>query len=273
MVLLVALSIPVAAIIVTSANSYLISPERKLKGVTDKMGLTFLKQNEYRTLFLSFGLVSSTFIAYSAFNTYFNHTVTDEEQTLLVDKIEEENVIIPVITVPSPVQPKATVSTTYHNPTKHKTIKDIALTDTVSKVSTTIDTDALYDSDISDEAIATTPTNTIDTNIYKPFEEDILSNAEFKGGLMAGKKFLQDNIRFPQELLEQGAKGKLYISLIVNADGSIHNAKVLKGTTYPSFNKEALRVINKMPNWKPALKKDSSSVRQILILPIDFGVE
>ncbi len=275
MILLLALSIPVAAIVVTSANSYLLGPERRLKGLTDKMGLTFLQHNEYRSFFLSFGLVCSTFITYSAFNTVFNHQVPNENtEELIVDKIEPINTIIPQISTPQPAQPKAEVTTSYHKPVENKNIKqDLQLSDTVSN-SRQIDTDALTYNDIPDEDLSAPKTQAIaDTNLYKPFENEILSNAQFKGGLIEGKKFLQNNIRFPQELIDKKAKGIVYISLIVDADGSINNVKVLKGTTYPAFNKEVLRVINKMPNWQPALKNDSSKVRQILILPIDFDVE
>ena len=103
----------------------------------------------------------------------------------------------------------------------------------------------------------------------------IFFNHKFRvqGGLMEGQRFLQKHLKFPEDLLQQGIEGKVFISLIVNADGSIGQTKVLKGTSYDSFNNEALRIVNKMHNWQPALKKDSSAVRQILILPIDFRVK
>lgn len=273
MLLFLAISIPAAAFVFTSANNFFLAPQRKLFGVTDKKNLTLLKYNEYRTLFLSFGLLSSTMITYCVFQTYFNHQVPTEQHQIVLDKIEEENIIVPIISEREPVKPTIAIATAYHNPEKNKHVTTAPVfVDTIS-TNQVIDTDALTYDNIDSEEISPMTTQAIDTAIYKPFEKDILSNAHFKGGLMEGQRFLQKHLKFPEDLLQQGIEGKVFISLIVNADGSIGQTKVLKGTSYDSFNNEALRIVNKMHNWQPALKKDSSAVRQILILPIDFRVK
>lgn len=271
MVLFISLSVIASTFLLTSSNSYLLFQQRSLHGVEDNTKNTLLNHNEYRNLFLGLGLLSSTLITYSLFNTTFNHLICTNDQEQTFDKIDRENIVTPVIIEPTPTHSTQNISNSFHNPEEKKnTIKAPVLLDTTTQ-DNTIDTDALDYGDIDDKTIAITPT-IMDTSIYKPSDIELLSNAHFKGGYIECQKFLRDNIKFPQELLDQKAEGKVYLTFIINADGSIQNAKVLKGTTYTSFNKEALRVINIMPNWEPAIKEDSSTVRQQLIIPIDFEV-
>jgi len=58
------------------------------------------------------------------------------------------------------------------------------------------------------------------------------------------------------------------VSFVVNTDGSISDAKVIRGVD-PHLDKEALRVISKMPKWKPA-KQNGKPVRCVFNLPLRF---
>lgn len=62
--------------------------------------------------------------------------------------------------------------------------------------------------------------------------------------------------------------GKVFVSFVVEKDGSIQDVKIEKGVT-PALNEEALRVVRSMPKWTPALK-DGKEVRTVLTLPIVF---
>ena len=76
---------------------------------------------------------------------------------------------------------------------------------------------------------------------------------EFIGGQAALMKFLSDNIRYPQVDIEMGNKGRVICTFVVEKDGSITDIKVVRGVS-PSIDKEAMRVISEMPNWKPGFQ-------------------
>ena len=72
----------------------------------------------------------------------------------------------------------------------------------------------------------------------------------FPGGTANLFKFLIDNIKYPQEALEKKIGGKVYLSFVVNTDGSIEDIKVQKGV-HLLLDNEAIRVVNSMPKWNP----------------------
>lgn len=78
---------------------------------------------------------------------------------------------------------------------------------------------------------------------------------EFPNGGMAGlMQFLSKNIKYPTIAQENGTQGRVTVQFVVNKDGSIVDAKVLRGVD-PYLDKEALRVINSMPKWKPGMQR------------------
>ena len=78
---------------------------------------------------------------------------------------------------------------------------------------------------------------------------------EFPNGGMAGlMQFLSKNIKYPTIAQENGTQGRVTVQFVVNKDGSIVDAKVLRGVD-PYLDKEALRVIGTMPKWKPGMQR------------------
>ncbi len=72
----------------------------------------------------------------------------------------------------------------------------------------------------------------------------------------------------PKEAVDGNIEGRVIVSFIIEKDGSISNAKVTKGV-HESLDKEALRVVSAMPNWKPG-KQDGQAVRARFTLPVSF---
>lgn len=93
---------------------------------------------------------------------------------------------------------------------------------------------------------------------------------EFIGGQAALMKFLSDNIRYPQVDIEMGNKGRVICTFVVEKDGSITDIKVVRGVS-PSIDKEAMRVISEMPNWKPGFQ-NGRAVRVKFTLPVHFKI-
>jgi len=78
-----------------------------------------------------------------------------------------------------------------------------------------------------------------------------LEMAEFIGGLPALYDFIGHELKYPKYAQIMGIQGVVNVQFIVDMDGSITDAKILNGIAN-SLNKEALRIVNAMPKWKPA---------------------
>ncbi len=94
---------------------------------------------------------------------------------------------------------------------------------------------------------------------------------EFPGGQAAMMKFLSDNIRYPVIAQENGIQGRVICNFVVERDGSITDVQVVRGQD-PSLDREAIRVIQQMPRWKPG-KQRGSAVRVRFTLPVVFRLQ
>jgi|GEM_PF-7568 len=92
---------------------------------------------------------------------------------------------------------------------------------------------------------------------------------EFPNGGMAGlMQYLSKNIKYPTIAQENGTQGRVTVQFVVNRDGSIVDAKVLRGVD-PYLDKEAIRVISSMPKWKPGMQR-GKAVRVKYTVPVMF---
>ena len=91
---------------------------------------------------------------------------------------------------------------------------------------------------------------------------------EFPGGQIAMLNFLSKNIRYPEAAHKAGIQGRVVATFVVEKDGSISNAKVMRSID-PLLDAEALRVINSMPNWIPG-KQDGKPVAVKYTIPVTF---
>ena len=91
---------------------------------------------------------------------------------------------------------------------------------------------------------------------------------EFPGGQIAMLDFLSKNIRYPEEAHKAGIQGRVVATFVVEKDGSISNAKVMRSID-PLLDAEALRVISSMPNWIPG-KQDGKPVAVKYTIPVTF---
>ena len=91
---------------------------------------------------------------------------------------------------------------------------------------------------------------------------------EFPGGMAECYKWIGKNLQYPTISAENGVQGRVTVNFVVNADGSIVDVKVLRGVD-PYLDKEAIRVVSKMPKWKPG-KQRGKAVRTSFNLPVRF---
>ena len=77
---------------------------------------------------------------------------------------------------------------------------------------------------------------------------------EFPGGYSALTEWIDDNLKYPVEAAMDGIEGRVIVQFIIRPTGKIVDAKVVRGIA-TSLDKEALRLINIMPNWIPGRQK------------------
>jgi TonB family protein len=95
---------------------------------------------------------------------------------------------------------------------------------------------------------------------------------EFPGGFEALSKFILENLKYPEAAQKAKTQGNVVINFIVNTDGSIVDAKVMRGIGN-GCDEEALRVVKLMPKWKPGYMNDGKLVRVGFVLPLNFKLD
>jgi protein TonB len=86
---------------------------------------------------------------------------------------------------------------------------------------------------------------------------------EFPGGVTEFYRYIANNYKLPKV---KKLVGKVYVSYVVEKDGSIDEVKVLKDIGYGT-GEEAIRVLNNSPKWIPA-EQNGEKVRCSYTLPI-----
>lgn len=111
--------------------------------------------------------------------------------------------------------------------------------------------------------------NDADDSIYNTSSVEIMP--EFPGGEAALYKFLGDNIKYPRLAIESNIQGTVYISFVVEKDGSLSNITVER-TPALVLSDESSRVVSIMPDWKPG-KQGGRAVRVNFVLPVKFKLQ
>ena len=93
---------------------------------------------------------------------------------------------------------------------------------------------------------------------------------EFPGGAVEFMKWLTRNLRYPQAARNQKIQGRVLVSFIVNKDGTTSDFKVLK-SAHPMLDREAMRVVRMMPNWKPG-EDHGKPCRTMFAIPVVFAL-
>ncbi len=91
---------------------------------------------------------------------------------------------------------------------------------------------------------------------------------EFPGGGATMLNFINKQRRYPAEAYARGIQGRVTCSFVVNPDGTVSHISVLKGVE-PSLNREAVRIISKMPLWTPG-RIDGQTVPVRVICAVPF---
>ena len=94
---------------------------------------------------------------------------------------------------------------------------------------------------------------------------------QFPGGVAAMMPYIARNLRYPKEAEQKGLQGRVITTFVVETDGSISNAHVVKPID-PALDAEALRVVNAMPKWEPG-KQGGQPMRVKYTIPVTFRLD
>ncbi len=93
----------------------------------------------------------------------------------------------------------------------------------------------------------------------------------FPGGETAMVSWIAGKIVYPAEAVREKISGRVVVSFVVTAYGKIKNVKVIR-SAHPLLDKEAVRVIGMMPDWKPG-RQSGKAVEVSYTVPVDFSLE
>ena len=175
--------------------------------------------------------------------------------------------LIPIVAIALAVNAEKVVDVRYDGPQKQITKK--------GRKNTTIkmgDNRTVLQVVETDETKAETPEAPTAEGTFEPVQGDVFDVVEempqYPGGAQALLEFLNQNVQYPEEAEKAGIQGRVIATFVVEKDGSVSNARVVKSVD-PMLDAEALRVINAMPKWKPG-KQNGELVRVKYTVPLSF---
>ena len=217
-----------------------------------------------RNILLGIGLVVALGLILFAFEWKTSPKKTESLGQIQTQEVEEE--IIPITreeqnTPPPPPPPPKVVEVLNIVDDDVEIEDEIQIEDTEADAETFIDVAPVVTTQVAEEE------EEEETKVFFIVEE----MPEFPGGEMALRQFIANAIKYPVIAQENGIQGKVYVTFVVDADGGISNAKIARGVD-ASLDKEALRVVNMLPKWKPG-KQRGKPVRVSYTVPINFVLQ
>jgi periplasmic protein TonB len=94
---------------------------------------------------------------------------------------------------------------------------------------------------------------------------------EYPGGETALLKFINENIKYPEQAAANNIEGRVTLRFVVSTDGSVKRIEIMKGVD-PILNQEAIRVISLLPRWKPG-KNNGTPASVWFSVPVNFTLK
>ena len=83
-------------------------------------------------------------------------------------------------------------------------------------------------------------------------------------------KWLSENLRYPKDAVSRKEQGRVMVQFVITAKGEVIQPEIVRSVS-PSLDKEALRVVSKMPAWNPG-RNGNKNVATKYMLPIIFSL-
>jgi protein TonB len=211
--------------------------------------------HKYRKLITNVGLMLSLAVVLAAFE------FPDFEESELIDlgslnaDMEEMMEIPPTEQLPPP-PPKIETPQIVEVPDEEEIEEEIEIDlDMEADEETVIEEIIIDEEPVEEEKV---------DEIFEIVEE----SAEPLGGYAAFYKYVNKNIKYPNQAKRMGVEGKVYVQFVVDQNGNITDVKAIRGIG-AGCDEEAIRVLRESPKWKPG-KQRGRAVKQRIVLPINF---
>ncbi|MEN8116756.1 MAG: energy transducer TonB [Bacteroidota bacterium] len=201
-------------------------------------------ENKRNTFFL-FGLVVALALTLLAFEWTTKPAKAESLGTLNTQEVEEE--IIPITREPEVKPPPP--------PPPPKVAEVLNIVEDDEEIENELD---IEDTGADDETMIDVPPM-VEVAEEKEVEDKIYFNiieepAEFPGGAKALYSYISKEVKYPVVAQENGIHGKVYVKFVVNEQGKVGDGQIMRGVDQ-SLDKEALRVINSLPDFKPGRQR------------------
>lgn len=135
--------------------------------------------------------------------------------------------------------------------------------------------DASQTEDAKEEVVAPVSPETKEAPADSTAKEEVFMVAEqmpeFPGGMKEMLKFLQENVKYPENAMKNNVQGRVIVQFVIEKDGTPTEFKVLRSVD-PDLDAEALRVLQTMPKWKPGMQR-GEVVRVKFTVPVSFKLQ
>ena len=214
-----------------------------------------------RGLYLEIGLVvilAATLVAFEV------KSYDSEEETAfqreVVEEVEEQIIQTDIVEPPPPPPPEVPEVTTLIN-----------VVDDEQKIENEFVVNAEVTEETKNVEIVQVKVEQEEEVAEEPIFTVVENEPEFPGGMEALYRYLAQNIKYPQLARENGITGKVYVTFVVEKDGSIANPRILRDIG-GGCGAEAIRVVKAMPKWSPG-KQRGKAVRVQFNLPVNFNLK
>ncbi len=214
-----------------------------------------------RGFFFEIGLLATLGVLFLAFE--WSTTVEKAEELGQIEAIIEDEEMAPIteqpqVELPPPPPPQQTVSDVIEIVDNKVEVDDVPWQDTED-----VDAEVPVDIPVETAPVEEEPE---EPQVFFIVEE----MPEFPGGELALRKYLAENVKYPEMAKENDIQGTVYVRFVVDTDGSVKNVELMRGVD-PLLDKEALRVVSSLPKFKPG-KQRGKAVKVSHQVPIKFAL-
>ena len=241
-------------------NPFIYKMKKELQGLHEYIADNETIENETdKSNYMMLLLQQCTADDYNAIANNFSFLLTKKRIVMITQKQKTKRMVIRMLLTLPVFALLILLNTQCDNPKPQNQVRGI-------DVSTEYDVESDGDKTITKESVTVTVTGN--------FPNDTVYNVatkmpQFPGGPNELMKYLGENIKYPQSAIDNKIEGRVFVSFVVEKDGYVTNAEVLRGID-KNCDAEAQRVVSSMPKWKPGINEDGDPVRCKFTVPVVF---
>jgi len=223
--------------------------EKKKK---DKVNL-----EKYRGLFFRAGIIIGLILVYILINWDF--VKGSQKNKFSLSDIQVETEYLPPVTTEKPKKPKPHAQ--YINP---EFVNDENPLEESEPMDNGVNLNEAISINIPD-----IPKEKVNLNNIVFYSSE--KQARFPGGIKNLKNYIARHTNYPVLAKENGIEGKVFIHFIIDKKGRVTNPKVIRSVD-SLLDREALKVISELPNWKPGMN-NGKPVKVRFTIPVTFKLQ